>query len=144
MDSKHFSKLERMYLAAPLHQFYDTLSISISKGVCEIELDVEEKYFHAMGAMHGSVYFKLLDDAAFFAAQSAQEQKFILTTKFHIDLVRPLKSGRIKAVGEIIRNSHHEIFAKAVLYDARGKIAASGTGQFVRSKTDLTKVESYK
>lgn len=143
MSKEHYSKLEKMYYSAPLHEFYDTLSIKISKGLCEIELDVEEKYFHAGGFLHGSVFFKLLDDAAYFACQSELSEQFIVTGKFHIDLKRPIKSGRIKAVGEVIRLSFDEYFAKSTLYDTHGNIAATGTGQFFKSKMPLEQVESY-
>ena len=33
-------------------------------------MPIKKDYFHALEAIHGSVYFKILDDAAFFAAQS--------------------------------------------------------------------------
>ena len=36
--------------------------------------------FHAAGAGHGTIYFKMLDDAAFYAANSMVEEQFVLTT----------------------------------------------------------------
>lgn len=36
-------------------------------GEAEVSIEVGRELFHASGAVHGSVYFKLLDDAAFFA-----------------------------------------------------------------------------
>ncbi|MEZ4936248.1 MAG: PaaI family thioesterase [Crocinitomicaceae bacterium] len=143
MTQEHFSKLEQMYYAAPLHKFYDSLQIKISKGICEIELDLEEKYFHSGGAVHGSVFFKLLDDACYFAIQSQLEDQFIVTAKFHVDLQRPLKTGRVKAIGEVIRLSFDEYFAKSTLYDDKGRVVATGTGQFMKTKLPLERIESY-
>lgn len=143
MTQEHYSKLEQMYYAAPLHRFYDTLKISISKAKCEIELDLEEKYFHSGGTVHGSVFFKLLDDACYFAVQSQLSDQFIVTAKFHVDIQRPLKTGKVKAVGEVIRLSFDEYFAKSTLYDERGRVVATGTGQFMKSKLPLAQVESY-
>ena len=63
----HFRKLERMYLSAPVNnQVYKGITIAISNEKAELSLKIEEKYFHAANAIHGSVYFKMLDDAAFF------------------------------------------------------------------------------
>ena len=130
-------------MSAPLHDFYDTLSILISEGRCEIELDIEEKYFHAGGAAHGSVFFKLLDDAAYFAVQSKVRDMFIVTTKFHLDLKRPLRKGKVKAVGEVIRLTQNEFFAKSSIVDAKGREVATCIGQFKKSRKDLQSIEAY-
>ena len=71
MTEHHFNKLRNMYLQANINtMIFDTTTCSISLKKSEISLNITEKYFHALGAIHGSVYFKLLDDAAFFAASS--------------------------------------------------------------------------
>ena len=71
MITKHFEKLERMYLKAKINEcIYDTTRCKIESKKATISLNVSEKYFHALGAIHGSIYFKLLDDAAFFAVNS--------------------------------------------------------------------------
>ena len=67
----HYRKLENMYLLAKSQQvYYDSLTIEISEKRAELSLTVSDKYFHALNAIHGSVYFKLLDDASFFAVNS--------------------------------------------------------------------------
>ena len=63
----HCRALEAMYLSAPINQFYRP-RIVISKEQVEIKIDIDQRFFHAAGAVHGSVYFKLLDDAAGLAA----------------------------------------------------------------------------
>jgi len=63
----HFRKLERMYLSAPINSgFYKGITLVISDEKAELTLKIEPKFFHAAHAIHGSVYFKMLDDAAFF------------------------------------------------------------------------------
>ncbi len=137
-NSLHFRKLEKLYLNAKIQRLaYPSTSIHIEKGMAEIGLDVEEKYFHGMEAMHGSVYFKLLDDAAFFAANSAVTDVFVLTTSFHINLYRPVNKGRLKAVGKLKFQSKNYLTAEASLYDERGREIASGTGNFAKSRHAL-------
>ncbi len=46
-----------------------------------------------------SVYFKALDDAAFFAANSVVEDVFVLTTNFNIQLLRTVTEGTLIATG---------------------------------------------
>lgn len=131
MDSEHFRKLERIYLQANINsQLYDTTTCSISEGAAEIGLRISEKYFHALGAIHGSVYFKLLDDAAFFAVNSIVPDVFVLTTTFHIHILRPANKGLIKAIGKVKFKSRAWFVAEAVLYNEAGKEIAFGAGDF--------------
>ena len=76
---------------------------------CQRRLLLKEKYFHALGAIHGSVYFKLLDDAAFFAASSIVEDVFVLTTSFTINITKPVSQGTIKAIGNVRFESNNLI-----------------------------------
>ena len=62
MNTTHFKKLEQMYLQANVNtMIFNSTSCNIKEGEAEIGLTISEKYFHALGATHGSVYFKLLD-----------------------------------------------------------------------------------
>ena len=71
MKDAHYKKLENIYLNANCNkEIYSNTTIIISKNNSEIKMPIKEDYFHALKAIHGSVYFRMLDDAAFFAAQS--------------------------------------------------------------------------
>ena len=144
MTEEHFRKLERMYLNANFNtQIYDTTTASISKETAEIGLTINEKYFHALGAIHGSVNFKLLDDATFFAVNSIVTDVFVLTTNFNIQLIRPANEGRIRAKGKVRFQSRNLFVADATLYNESGKEIAFGTGNFMKSKVALTPEIGY-
>jgi len=55
----HFRKLERMYLSAPINEYYKPV-LSISDGQSQLVIPVRPCFFHVAGAVHGSVYFKAL------------------------------------------------------------------------------------
>lgn len=144
MNKDHFTKLKNMYLSAKMTQeMYQSTQIEIEEKRAEIRLQVEEKYFHALNAMHGAVYFKLLDDAAYFAVNSVVEDAFVLTTSFNIHFVRPVKSGEIKAVGRLKFAGKNLFIAEASLYDERGKEIGFGTGNFAKSKVMLNPEIGY-
>ncbi len=145
MNQDHFSKLERMYLQANINTaIFDSTTVKISEGTAEIGLTISEKYFHALGAIHGSVYFKLLDDASFFAVNSIIEDTFVLTTSFNINIIRPVNSGKIKAVGKVRYQSKRLFVAESRLFDENGEEIAFGTGNFTKSKIELTEEIGYK
>ncbi|MEQ9402180.1 MAG: PaaI family thioesterase [Cyclobacteriaceae bacterium] len=142
---EHYRKLERMYLQANMNtHIYNTTTIEIDREKAEIGLTISEKYFHALGAIHGSVYFKLLDDAAFFAVNSVVEDVFVLTTSFHINLIRPANQGILRAVGQLRFQSRNSFVAESKLFNEQGKEIAFGTGNFAKSKIILSEEIGYK
>ena len=112
--TQHYRALEAMYFSAPLNRFYEP-TICVEHQASEISIKVEEKFFHAGGAMHGSIYFKMLDDAAFFAANSVEPKFFVLTADFRIDLLRPCIGGTITSKGKIVRAGRQDILAESKL-----------------------------
>ena len=139
---QHYKALEAMYLSAPTNEYYQP-TIKVADESSKISIQVDPKFFHSGGALHGSVYFKLLDDSAFFAANSIELNYFVLTADFRIDLLRPCVDGCITAIGSIIRAGRQDILAESSLYDENGRLLATGRGRFSRGRTHLMSVESY-
>ena len=141
-NHEHFRKLERMYAGAPINEFYQP-SLKVAEGEAELEIVVQEKFYHAAGAIHGSVYFKALDDAAYFAANSLVEDVFVLTANFNIYLLRPVVAGRIRAVGRVVNKTKKLLIAEAIMFDEQGCEVARGSGSFMHSKMGLTEEIGY-
>ena len=137
MNQEHYSKLERMYASAPVNAFYEP-TLVVSDAQAELSCEVSIKYHHSAGAMHGSVYFKMLDDAAFFAVNSLVEDVYVLTTSFNIYLTRPVVAGKITAIGKVLNRTRQVFIAEAVLFDEQGREAGRGNGTFMRSKVQLS------
>lgn len=139
---QHFVALQNMYLAAPISELYGP-TIEISDSEATIEIAVSERFFHAAGALHGSVYFKMLDDAAFFAANSLEREVFVLTTSFTTYLTRPVSSGTLRSVGRVVNRNRTQFIAEAVLHDSEGNQIGRGSGVFVRSELPLSGTRGY-
>lgn len=134
----HHRRLENMHHAANCNvAYYHGIKMNVSEGAAEILLPIRPDYFHAAKAVHGFVYFKLLDEAAFFAVNSMVEDVFVLTTDFHMNLLRPVTAGTLKAVGKVVHTAKSQFLAEAVLYNDEGKQIARGSGTFVRGPTPL-------
>ena len=141
---EHYRKLERMYLSAPINQFYTGISLRISHERAEMSLKIDPKYFHAANAIHGSVYFKMLDDAAFFAVNSIVPDIFVYTVSINVQLMRPVTKGIIKSVGEVKFKSTNLFIADSTLYNEENKIVGRASGNFMKSKVALTEEIGYK
>ncbi len=139
---QHFKSLISMYAAAPVNLIYQP-TLKISEGQAEIEIELSAKFHHSAGAVHGSVYFKLLDDAAFFAAQSFEPEVFVLTTSFTTYLTRPVSVGSLKAIGKVVNKNKTQFIAESVVYDAQGNEVGRGNGIIVRGKFPLIQATGY-
>ncbi|GAB3196808.1 uncharacterized protein (TIGR00369 family) [Pontibacter aydingkolensis] len=140
---QHYHALEHLYQSASIQETISGSTINISHSRAEITLPVIPAYHHGAGAMHGALYFKFLDDAAYFAVASVVRDVFIVTSSFQLNLLRPVSSGEVKAVG-ILRSIGKTFYiAEATLYNDKGKEVAFGTGQFVRTAQQLTSLPDY-
>ncbi len=142
MTQDHFEKLEKMYLSGRCNDLYQP-EISVSKGEAEISFQIQESFFHAAGAVHGSVLFKALDDAAYFAANSMEKRFFMVTASFTTYFLRPVNKGRLTAKGRVVNRGRTQLIAESVVYDERGKEVARGNGVFVASTTPLSPEVGY-
>tara|TARA_B100001093_G_scaffold495956_1_gene541047 strand:+ start:1122 stop:1565 length:444 start_codon:yes stop_codon:yes gene_type:complete len=141
MTDAHYKKLENIYLNANLNKkIYSNTEIIISKNYSEIKMPIKEDYFHALKAIHGSVYFKMLDDAAFFAAQSEVEDYMLLTTNFNITFKMPVPNGYIKSIGTLCSGSEKEFTAESIMYNSKNEIVAFGNGIFKKSKISIDSI----
>lgn len=140
----HFRALESLYRAAPINQLFDSALEIVSAGVSRIRFTVDARYFHAAGAAHGAAYFKMLDDAAFYAANTLVTDRFLLTTQFNLLFTRPLGEGEVIAEGRWISGERRVLIADARLVDARGTEVARGTGTFMRSRIALASLPGYR
>jgi uncharacterized protein (TIGR00369 family) len=133
----HYRKLERMYAQAPINAYFRP-ALRVGEGRAELEIAVREDFFHAAGAIHGAVYFKALDDAAFFAANSLVTDAFVLTVSFQLHLLRPVAAGTLRATGTVVHRSRSLLIADAVVQDDEARVVARGTGTFMPGRTPLT------
>lgn len=141
---EHFRKLEQIYLDAPYNQhLYDDNSIEISAGRAVIQTRVSPRHFHGGGNMHGSCYFRLLDDAAYFAVNSLIDDAMIYTVSFHVHLIRPVGEGIIIAEGEVRHKGNNRLIAESTIYNMDDKVVAFGTGEFMKSPVPLENIRGY-
>lgn len=139
----HFRALESLYASAPINCLFDSRLEIVEAGVARIRFRLDERHYHAGGAAHGTGYFKMLDDAAFYAANSLVTDRFLLTTAFNLLFTRPLKAGEVTAEGRWISGRRRVFVADARLIDSDGEEAARGTGTFMRSRIPLASLSGY-
>ena len=142
-EEAHFRALEALYAAAPINRLFESRLEIPAPGVARIHFVIDQRHYHAGGAAHGTSYFKMLDDAAFYAANSLVTDRFLLTTAFNLLFTKPLKTGPVVAEGRWVSGQRRVFVAEARLIDSDGE-AARGTGTFMRSRIALAGLPGYR
>ena len=140
----HWRSREGLYASAPINALFSSRIAIPGEGMSRIEFDIEESCYHAAGAAHGTVYFKMLDDAAFYAANTLVTDRFLLTTSFNLHFSRPVRKSRVIAEGRWISGRRRVLVAESRLIDAEGEEIGRGTGTFMRSRIPLSTLDGYR
>ena len=125
----HHRALERLYASAPINAKFDSKLEILGEGRSRLVFTVGEDVYHAAGAAHGTIYFKMLDDAAFYAANTLATDRFLLTTSFNLHFTKPVRAGRVVAESRLV--------------DQEGDEIGRGTGTFMRSRIALSSLPGY-
>jgi len=139
----HWRALESLYTSAPINNLFRSSLNVIGEGRARIGFDIDPSCHHAAGAAHGTIYFKMLDDAAFYAANTLVTDRFLLTTSFNLHFTRPVKSGHVVAEGRWISGRRRVLVAESRLLDEDGEEIGRGTGTFMRSRIALSSLDGY-
>lgn len=139
----HFRSLEALYRDAPINRLFRSRLTIESAGVASIRFEVNEAVHHAAGAAHGTIYFKMMDDAAFYACNSLVSDRFLLTTAFNLNFTGPLKGGPVTAEGRWISGRRRVFVGESRLIAADGEEVGRGTGTFMRSRIPLSSLPGY-
>ena len=140
----HYRALESLYTSAPINVLFASQLEITGEGRSRISFTIDESLYHGAGAAHGTVYFKMLDDAAFYAANSLVTDRFLLTTGFNLHFTKPVKGGKVVAEGRWVSGRRRVFVAEAHLMDEEGDEIGRGTGTFMRSRIALSGLPGYR
>jgi uncharacterized protein (TIGR00369 family) len=140
----HFAALEALYASAPVNALFESQLAIVGEGRSRIDFTVDKRFHHAAHAAHGTIYFKMLDDAAFYAANSLVTDRFLLTTAFNLHFTKPIRGGPVTAEGHWVSGRRRVFVAEARLVDADGDEIGRGTGTFMRSRIALSSLAGYR
>lgn len=140
---QHYRALERLYASAPVNSAFDSDLTIIGEGQSRLTFAITPDVYHAAGAAHGTIYFKMLDDAAFYAANTLATDRFLLTTSFNLHFTKPVREGEVVAEGRWVSGRRRVMVAESRLIDAEGDEIGRGTGTFMRSRIALSSLPGY-
>jgi uncharacterized protein (TIGR00369 family) len=115
---------------APIQELIGMKLVEVDAGRVVWEVTPGEQHYNPIGTVHAGIAATLLDSAMACAVHSSIPLgKGYTTLEFKINLVRAvtIKSGSLRAIGEVVHGGKTTATAAARLEDAAGKLYAHGT-----------------
>ncbi len=115
-------------LETPPAGWMETLGARISEsepGRVVLELDAGPEHRHGGGVVQGGVITQIADAAMGMSLATLQEDGVWNTTiELKINFIRPVISGRIRAVGRVVEMKQTLMFSEADVLDEQGRLVA--------------------
>ena len=90
-----------------------------------VELEAGPRHRHGGGVVQGGVITQIADAAMGMSLATLQEDGFWNTTiELKINFIRPVISGRIRAVGRVVEIKQTLMFSEADVLDAQDRLVA--------------------
>ncbi len=111
--------------AAPAGRLIGFSLREIEPGRALFTMNVDERHHNPMGTLHGGIYCDIADAAMgmAYAATLAEGESFT-TIELKINFIRPVISGRIRAVGRVVEMKKTLFFSEADVLDEQGRLVA--------------------
>ncbi|MDM8525320.1 PaaI family thioesterase [Desulfococcaceae bacterium HSG8] len=110
----------------PSHMSMRLAAIDIDSA--NIDLETGQCHLQPYGIVHGGVLATLIDTATFWAAfMRIPEDAGLVNIDLKLNYLRPVTSGRLKALGQAIRSGRTVSYAEARVSDENGELIAHGT-----------------
>jgi uncharacterized protein (TIGR00369 family) len=120
-------RAEELLEAAPAG-WMETLGARITEaqpGRVVLELEAGPQHRHGGGVVQGGVITQIADAAMGMSLATLQDDGVWNTTiELKINFLRPVVSGRIRAVGRVVEIKHTLLFSEADVLDDRGRLVA--------------------
>jgi uncharacterized protein (TIGR00369 family) len=117
-----------LLLVTPPAGWMETLGARISEsepGRVVLELEAGPQHRHGGGVVQGGVITQIADAAMGMSLATLQEDQVWNTTiELKINFIRPVVSGRIRAVGRVVEMKQSLMFGEADVFDEQGRLVA--------------------
>ncbi len=98
---------------------------SVGPGYAEVELEILPGHGNSMGTLHGGVCASLADTALGIAHGSLLvEGELSTSVDLQVKFLRPVISGRLKAVGRVVRHGKTLTYAECEITNGDGQLVA--------------------
>ena len=98
----------------------------------EVAVDLVHESMNLNGAVHGGLIYGLADCVAGLTARCDGEK--YVTQSSHVNFIRNVRSGTVKAVGEVVRRGRRIVIVHVTVLDSEGRLLADCAMDMMRTQ----------
>jgi uncharacterized protein (TIGR00369 family) len=111
--------------AFPLSELLGFRLTEVEPGYAVVDLECKEHHSNPMGSLHGGVLCAIADTAMGIAhASMLSEGESSTTTELKINFLRPVRQGKLRAIGKVIKHGKTLTVLESVVLDEEGQLVA--------------------
>jgi acyl-CoA thioesterase len=105
----------------------------IASGTATLAVNVRKELTQNQGVVHGGAIASLIDTATAFAIISllAPREK-VTTVDLAISYLRPVMSGRLRAVAKVVRAGRRLFVVSAEVFDKQGRLITTALSTYIK------------
>lgn len=133
VSSAQLKQLQRVLGTVPFAKLLGLELEHVGSGTATLALDVRNELTQNNGIVHGGAIASLIDTATAFAIISLlAPRERVTTVDLTISYLRPLTSGRLRAVAKVVRAGRRLIVVSAEVFDLDGKLATTALSTYIK------------
>ena len=133
VSSAQLKRIQTALATVPFARLLELELESIDSGTAILALNVRRELTQNQGVVHGGAIASLIDTATAFAILSLLTPKERVTTvDLTISYIRPLRTGRLRAVAKVIRAGRRLFVVSAEVFDEDGKLATTALSTYIK------------
>lgn len=126
-------RFQKALVTVPYAQLLGIELEDIGRGTATLGIDVRKELTQNHGIVHGGAVASLIDSATAFAIIPLLAPKERVTTvDLTISYLRPLTSGRVRAVAKVLRAGRRLFVVSAEVYDSAGKLTTAALSTYIK------------
>src|SRR5215212_11598578 len=112
----------------PVAELLGMRLVEVDQGRAEFEVDADQRFWNPMGTVHGGILCDLADAALGICwASTLAEGESFTTVELKINFLRPVREGRLRAVGTVTKRGRHIGMTECDVTDAEGRLVAKAS-----------------
>ena len=133
VSSAQLKRIQKALATVPFARLLELELESLDSGTATLALNVRKELTQNQGVVHGGAIASLIDTATAFAILSLLAPKERVTTvDLTISYLRPLRTGRLRAVAKVIRAGRRLFVVSAEIFDEEGKLATTALSTYIK------------
>ena len=133
LDENRWQRIREAFASVPYAAFIGLELGEMKPGEANLYLDVRDELKQNQGVVHGGAVASLIDTAAAFAVVTKLESgERVTTSDLTIHYLRPITSGRLKAVARIVRGGRRVFVLSVDVWNDQQVLVATALTSYLK------------